>query len=55
MAKFKTPILHLHMGRLIKEQYIFMWYKNKLAEDSSQKVNKTIILGKDNVLLKLFC
>jgi hypothetical protein len=37
----------------VMEQYVFMQYKNKLIEGSSEKVNKLTFYNKNNVILMI--
>ncbi len=37
------------------EQHIFMWYKNKLTEGSSEKVNNTILRKKYVMIKTVYC
>ncbi len=38
----------------LKEQRIFMLYKNKLIECSSEKVDRALFSSKNNVILSMF-
>ncbi len=51
--KGENKIIISILTHLFMEQRVFTWYKNKLIEGSSKKVNSIIIFKQNNVILRV--